>query len=228
MELLSVQNISKSFKDHNYKVHAVRNVSLDVHEGEMIAIVGPSGSGKTTLLNLMGIVVSPDSGEIYVDGQKASEMNDARRCRIRNQYFGYIVQDFALIEEDTSMQNILVPTLYCKHKKNSKEYRKIINNMAEKMQISDKLRSTVKNLSGGERQRIAIIRSMINNQKIILADEPTGSLDKNNSVIVMNCLRELVDNYKKAVVIVTHDMIVARQCDRTYNLANGILTPCKL
>ena len=100
--------------------------------------------------------------------------------------------------------------------------------MAEKMQISDKLRSTVKNLSGGERQRIAIIRSMINNQKIILADEPTGSLDKNNSVIVMNCLRELVDNYKKAVVIVTHDMIVARQCDRTYNLANGILTPCKL
>lgn len=226
MELLSVQNVSKSFKDHNYKVHAVRDVSLEVHEGEMIAIVGPSGSGKTTLLNLMGIVVSPDSGEIYVDGQKASEMNDAMRCRIRNQYFGYIVQDFALIEEDTSMQNILVPTLYCKHKKSSKEYRKIINNMAEKMQISDKLRSTVKNLSGGERQRIAIIRSMINDQKIILADEPTGSLDKENSAIVMNCLRELVDDFQKAVVIVTHDLDVARQCDRTFNLSDGILTPC--
>mgnify|MGYP000178224481 CR=1 FL=1 len=108
MALLSVQNVSKTFKDHDYRVHAVRNASLEVHRGEMIAIIGPSGSGKTTLLNLMGIVVAPDSGEVYVDGQKASDMSDAVRCRIRNQYFGYIVQDFALIEEDTSMQNILV------------------------------------------------------------------------------------------------------------------------
>ena len=101
MALLSVQNVSKTFKDHDYRVHAVRNASLEVHRGEMIAIIGPSGSGKTTLLNLMGIVVAPDSGEVYVDGQKASDMSDAVRCRVRNQYFGYIVQDFALIEEDT-------------------------------------------------------------------------------------------------------------------------------
>lgn len=91
MALLSVQNVSKTFKDHDYRVHAVRNASLEVHRGEMIAIIGPSGSGKTTLLNLMGIVVAPDSGEVYVDGQKASDMSDAVRCRIRNQYFGYIV-----------------------------------------------------------------------------------------------------------------------------------------
>ena len=107
MALLSVQNVSKTFKDHDYRVHAVRNASLEVHRGEMIAIIGPSGSGKTTLLNLMGIVVAPDSGEVYVDGQKASDMSDTVRCRIRNQYFGYIVQDFALIEEDTSMQIFL-------------------------------------------------------------------------------------------------------------------------
>lgn len=165
MALLSVQNVSKTFKDHDYRVHAVRNASLEVHRGEMIAIIGPSGSGKTTLLNLMGIVVAPDSGEVYVDGQKASDMSDTVRCRVRNQYFGYIVQDFALIEEDTSLQNILVPTLYSKHKKSSKEYREIINGMAEKLQIADKLKSTVKHLSGGERQRVAIIRSMINDQK---------------------------------------------------------------
>ncbi len=228
MELLSVRNVSKSFKDHNYKVHAVRDVSFDVHQGEMVAIIGPSGSGKTTLLNLIGIVISPDSGEIYVDGQKASDMNDAMRCRIRNQYFGYIVQDFALIEEDTAMQNILVPTLYSKHKKSAREYREIINNMAEKMQISEKLKSTVKNLSGGERQRVAIIRSIVNDQKIILADEPTGSLDKDNSKIVINYLRELADDFKKTVVIVTHDLSVARQCDRIFNLDDGILTPFKL
>jgi putative ABC transport system ATP-binding protein len=228
MEFLSVRNVSKSFKDHNYKVHAVRDVSFDVHQGEMVAIIGPSGSGKTTLLNLIGIVISPDSGEIYVDGQKASDMNDAMRCRIRNQYFGYIVQDFALIEEDTAMQNILVPTLYSKHKKSAREYREIINNMAEKMQISEKLKSTVKNLSGGERQRVAIIRSIVNDQKIILADEPTGSLDKDNSKIVINYLRELADDFKKTVVIVTHDLSVARQCDRIFNLEDGILTPFKL
>jgi len=228
MELLSVRNVSKSFKDHNYKVHAVRDVSFDVHPGEMVAIIGPSGSGKTTLLNLIGIVISPDSGEIYVDGQKASDMNDAMRCRIRNQYFGYIVQDFALIEEDTALQNILVPTLYSKHKKSSKEYREIINSIAEKMQISEKLKSTVKNLSGGERQRVAIIRSIVNDQKIILADEPTGSLDKENTTIVINYLRELADDFKKAVVIVTHDLSVAKQCDRIFNLDDGILTPFKL
>jgi ABC-type lipoprotein export system ATPase subunit len=133
-----------------------------------------------------------------------------------------------LIEEDTAMQNILVPTLYSKHKKSAKEYREIINSIAKKMQISEKLKSTVKNLSGGERQRVAIIRSIVKDQKIILADEPTGSLDKENTTIVINYLRELADDFKKAVVIVTHDLSVAKQCDRIFNLDDGILTPFKL
>lgn len=228
MALLSVQNVSKTFEDHHYKVHAVREVSLDVDPGEMIAIIGPSGSGKTTLLNVMGLVISPDCGEIYIDGKKASAMNDRARCAARNQYFGYIVQDFALIEEDTAMENILVPTLYSKCRKRPKEYRERILNMAEQMQIQDKLNSRVKKLSGGERQRVGVIRSMINDQQIILADEPTGALDKENSAIVMHCLKELVTNEKKAVVIVTHDLSIASQCDRIFSLEEGVLNAVEL
>ena len=121
-----------------------------------------------------------------------------------------------------------VSPLFAAAKKSSKEYREIINGMAEKLQIADKLKSTVKHLSGGERQRVAIIRSMVNDQKIILADEPTGSLDKDNSAIVIHCLRELAHDLQRAVVIVTHAPDVARQCDRTFLLADGSLTPWAL
>ena len=199
-------------------------MSLDIFPGEMIAIIGPSGSGKTTLLNLMGIVLAPDTGEILVDGQSTNHLNDSERCRIRNRYFGYIVQDFALIEEDTASQNILVPTLYSRQRKSNAEYKKKMRSLAEKLQVADKLKTTVKNLSGGERQRIAIIRSLICDQQIILADEPTGALDQENSLIVMEYLREAVSHERKAVVIVTHDLNVACRCDRVYQLTRGALS----
>lgn len=226
MELLCVRNVSKTFLDHSTKVCAVLDNSLDIHSGEMVAIIGPSGSGKTTLLNLMGIVLAPDSGEILVDGQKVNGLNDKKRCQTRNRYFGYVVQDFALIEEDTAMQNILVPTLYSKQKKSAAEYRRIIKDLAKKLQVEGKLKTKVKKLSGGERQRIAIIRSMICDQQIILADEPTGALDQENSVILMEYLRKMVDEDKKAVVIVTHDLSIARQCDRILKLSRGALSVC--
>ena len=224
MELLSIRHVSKSFLDHDSTVHAVTDVSLDIFPGEMIAIIGPSGSGKTTLLNLMGIVLAPDTGEILVDGQSTDHLNDSERCRIRNRYFGYIVQDCALIEEDTASQNILVPTLYSRQRKSNAEYKKKMRGLAEKLQVADKLKTTVKNLSGGERQRIAIIRSLICDQQIILADEPTGALDQENSFIVMEYLREVVNNERRAVVIVTHDLNVACRCDRVYQLTRGTLS----
>lgn len=221
MDILSVRHVSKSFLDHNSTVCAVRDVSLDISLGEMVAIIGPSGSGKTTLLNLMGIVLAPDSGEIMVDGQDTAKMNDAQRCKLRNQYFGYVVQDFALIEEDTAAQNILVPTLYSKNREGKAAYRERMLKLARKLQIEDKLKASVKKLSGGERQRVAIVRSQIVGQKIILADEPTGALDQENSRIVMDYFRELADSRERAVLIVTHDLNVARCCDRVYRLTRG-------
>lgn len=226
MELLSIRHVSKSFLDYKSTVQAVTDVSLDIYLGKMVAIIGPSGSGKTTLLNLMGIVLAPDRGEIFVDGQNTSGLNDLQRCKMRNQYFGYIVQDFALIEDESAEQNILVPTLYSKQKKTGIDYKKKIQNLSERLHVTDKLKTTVKNLSGGERQRIAIIRSLICNQQIILADEPTGALDQENSTIVMEYLRDVVKNEHKAVVIVTHDLNIARQCDSVYRLTRGTLSIC--
>ena len=226
MDILSIRQVSKSFLDHDTTVQAVSNVSLTVSLGKMVAIMGPSGSGKTTLLNLMGIVLAPDSGEIFVDGQNTSRLNDRQRCQLRNRYFGYIVQDFALIEEDSAWQNILVPTLYSKRKKSVAEYRRITQKLADKLHVTDKLNTTVRNLSGGERQRVAIIRSMICDQQIILADEPTGALDQENSLIVMMYLRETVNYKNKAVVIVTHDLDIARHCDQVYRLTRGSLSMC--
>lgn len=223
MSLLSVQGVSKSYMDATNKQTVLEDINLEIENGEMVAIVGPSGSGKTTLLNLIGNVMPPDSGEIYINNEETSNMNDKSRCQLRNQYFGYIVQDFALIEEESVEENIMLPTLYRDKKGSSVEYKNRINSMAEKLQIKHKLKTKVKKLSGGERQRAAIIRSQICNQSIILADEPTGALDQKNTELVMQFFRELVDKEKKAVIIVTHNLEVAKMCDRVFKLEYGTL-----
>ena len=227
--MISIKNLVKIYnkgKGNEYK--ALKGIDFQVQDGELVAVIGKSGAGKSTLLHVLAGIDSFESGSYHVGNQDVGQMSEKQLAEFRNKSIGMVMQDFALIEEDTAMQNILVPTLYSRQKKSGAEYRKLIKNMAEKLKVSEKLKSTVRNLSGGERQRIAIIRSMICDQKIILADEPTGSLDKENSEVVMSCLRELVSDLDKAVVIVTHDLNVARQCDRAFNLAGGVLTPCKL
>lgn len=220
MSLLELKNVSKQFHDGNSFIHVLDKVNFTVNEGDMVAIIGPSGSGKSTLLNIAGLILKPDEGEIIIEGNNANTLNDKEKCQIRNKVFGYIFQDFALIEDQTAMDNILVPTLYSKEKKSKAEYKKEILNIAKILNIEDKLNTKVKKLSGGERQRVAILRSIINNQKIILADEPTGSLDPNNSQLIVNYLKDIADKQNKTVIIVTHDMNVAKSCHKIYNLSN--------
>ncbi len=228
MSLLSIHQISKIFPDHDTFVHAVVNVSLELPAGKMVAIVGPSGSGKTTLLNIMGLLIPPDAGQVIVDGHETKDLTDRKRCRMRNKYFGYIVQDFALIETETALKNILVPTLYTEDRQPARAYRPLIEAVSEHLQIQDKLHRKVSQLSGGERQRVAIIRSIVCGQRIILADEPTGSLDQDNAKIVVSYLRQLVDEEEKTVVLVTHDLHLASQCDLIYQLKGGQLSPASL
>lgn len=220
--LLSVQNICKYYRTNQYTVKAVDRVSLTVGKNEMVAIVGPSGSGKSTLLNILGLILQPDEGSILIDGNDPSTLGDSKVSMLRNKLFGYVMQDFALLDDETVYRNIQLPLLYNKEIPR-KEYKQRIHAAAESLGIADKLKRKAARLSGGERQRVAIARAVVCDQPIILADEPTGSLDAANKENVMDILLGLCRENEKTVIIVTHDMTVAERCDRIIQMQSGCI-----
>ena len=220
MSLLELQNVSKSYKTNDYTVHAVRRVSLSIEKGETVAFVGPSGSGKSTLLNIAGLVILPDKGKVLLNGEDVTNLSDAKCCALRNQTFGYVVQDFALIEDETVYNNIRLPLLYNKSIPRS-EWKKRITEAAKALGIGGKLNRPVVKLSGGERQRVAIARAIVCGQPILLADEPTGSLDAENKALVMDLMLKLVEERGMTLVVVTHDQEVAERCQRVVKLVGG-------
>ena len=224
--LLSVQNICKYYRTNQYTVKAVDRVSLSVDKNEMVAIVGPSGSGKSTLLNILGLILQPDEGSILIDGNDPSTLGDSKVSMLRNKLFGYVMQDFALLDDETAYRNIQLPLLYNKEIPR-KEYKQRIHAAAESLGIADKLKRKAARLSGGERQRVAIARAIVCDQPIILADEPTGSLDAANKENVMDILVGLCREKGKTLVVVTHDLSVAEKCDRIIQMQNGEIVSFK-
>ncbi len=221
MKTIAARGLSKSYKiSKDSVVNAVSGADLEISEGGITAIVGPSGSGKSTLLNMLGLIVRPDSGEVLLDGERIDSMREGKRCRFRNANFGYVMQDFALIDGESVYSNIRLPMLYNK-KIRFTEYRRRVHEAAESLGIADKLRRKPSRLSGGERQRVAIARAIVCDQPIILADEPTGSLDAENRDIVMDILLDLCKNKGRTVVIVTHDLSLAARCDRIIRMKDG-------
>ena len=220
MSLLELQNVSKSYKTSDYTVRAVRKVSLSIEKGETVAFVGPSGSGKSTLLNIAGLVILPDKGKVLLNGEDVTNLSDAKCCALRNQTFGYVVQDFALIEDETVYNNIRLPLLYNKSVPRS-EWKKRIMEAAKSLGIENKLNRPVVKLSGGERQRVAIARAIVCGQPILMADEPTGSLDAENKALVMDLMLKLVEERGMTLLVVTHDQEVADRCQRVVKLVGG-------
>ena len=217
---ITVTQACKSYETSHYTVKAVNHANLSVESGEAVAIVGPSGSGKSTLLNIIGLILKPDSGSVAVGGEEVLSMNDWRCSAFRNASFGYIVQDFALLDDETVYHNIRIPLLYNRQIKR-REHKPRIREIAQKLDISDKLNRKAGKLSGGERQRVAIARAIVCDQPIILADEPTGSLDAANKSNVMDILMRLCKESGKTLIIVTHDPSIAERCDRIVQMTDG-------
>lgn len=220
MANLTVSGVSKCYQTHYDHVKAVDNITLSFQENQAVAIVGPSGSGKSTLLKIMGLALQPDSGRVELDGQDVTGLNDGRKSALRNRMFGYVVQDFALLDEETVYENIRLPLLYHRGIRRQ-EHRERVCEAAEKLGIADKLRRKAGKLSGGERQRVAIARAIVCGQPILLADEPTGSLDAANRQKVVDILLNLCREQGKLLILVTHDPAVAEAADVILSMRDG-------
>lgn len=214
---IQIESLCKSFGQHGILL----SLCLEIQKGDTVAITGPSGCGKTTLLNILGLLDTPDSGEIYLAGTRYPKINSTAAMLMRRNEINYLFQSFALIESRTVCDNLMLALHYTKLDTNEKLAR--IRETLARFSIDDKLSSTVSELSGGEKQRVAISRAMLKPGDLILADEPTGSLDARMAGIVMRSLVSATHDVGKTLVMVTHDMSMAAECDRTLHMSEGVL-----
>lgn len=219
---LVLKNVTKSFKEGDSTVDALKNVSLTVNPGEFIAIIGPSGSGKSTLLSIAGALLQPSTGEVLVNGTNIGKMKEKDLSAFRLTDVGFILQTSNLIPYLTVLDQLL---LVRKMKgKVSAEDTKFAKTLLTELGLGDKFNKFPNELSGGERQRVAIARAFVNNSNIILADEPTASLDSKRAFEVVKQIRKEVKERNKAAVMVTHDERMLEFCDKVYCMEDGLLT----
>lgn len=217
MSLISINNLEKVYGKGNGKVVALDDVNIDIEKGDMVAIMGPSGSGKSTLLNIVGLLDSPTNGEYKLDGKKVNSLPKDEIALVRNEMIGFVFQNFNLLNNQNLIYNVILPLTYSKNKKNMKERGKEI---LEKVGLGNYIQKTPNELSGGQKQRVAIARALINNPKIILADEPTGALDKKTGEEILNIFQELNEE-GQTIIIVTHDINIANKCKRIIKIVDG-------
>ena len=217
MELLEVNHLCKTYGSGETAVHALKDVSFSVPKGEYVAVVGESGSGKSTLLNLIGGLDTPTSGKVLIDGKDVFAMKDRELTIFRRRNIGFIFQAFNLIPELTVEQNILFPVLLDYQKPD----RAYLEELLTVLNLKDRRKHLPSQLSGGQQQRAAIARALITRPAVVLADEPTGNLDHQNSVEVFRLLREAAAQQHQTVVYVTHDQGLAAQADRVLRMQDG-------
>ena len=219
--VIRVRNLSRELRLGKVRVHALRDVNLEIFAGEMVSIVGPSGSGKSTLLGLIGGLDSPSSGSVEIDGVDISNMNEDQLTTIRNEKIGFIFQFFNLIPTLTARENVALPVQFANKPKYKPEGR--ARELLEQLGLGDRMHHRPAELSGGEQQRVAIARALANDPPLLLADEPTGNLDTASGQVVLESLRDVQREAGTTVVLVTHDPELAEITDRQLTLVDGQL-----
>lgn len=222
-KILQAENLAKVYRVGSVDVHALRGVTLDVEEGEFLAIMGPSGCGKSTLLHLMGGLLTPTSGRISLDGEDMTAASDARRTDIRRRKIGFVFQRFNLFPTLTADGNLrLAERIHTGGQgagsKDGEERRREVLSL---LKLEDKLHHKPLEMSGGEQQRVALARAVVNQPAIILADEPTGNLDTENSAIVLNMFQEMNYRFNQTIIMITHNPEAAAMCRRIVQMRDG-------
>ena len=219
MNLLEVNNICKTYRSGETAVHALKKVSFSVPKGEYVAIVGESGSGKSTLLNMIGALDTPTSGKVTIGGKDIFSMNDRKLTVFRRRNIGFIFQAFNLIPELTVEQNIIFPVLLDYQKPDQKYLEELLT----VLNLKERRNHLPGQLSGGQQQRVAIGRALITRPSLILADEPTGNLDTQNSREVIALLKEASKKYEQTIIMITHNRRIAQTADRVLQVSDGVL-----
>jgi putative ABC transport system ATP-binding protein len=220
--MIVCENITKIYKNEDVETVALKNISLKINEGEFVAIMGPSGSGKSTLMHILGCLDSPTSGKYFLDGEDVSKLNDDELAEIRNKKIGFVFQAFNLLPRTTVLRNVELPLIYAGISPKQREER--AKQALKESAFPDKFWYHYSNqLSGGMMQRVAIARSLVNDPKIILADEPTGNLDTKTGEIVLETFQTLNQKQGRTIVLITHEPYIAEHAERIIRIRDGEL-----
>ncbi len=219
-KVIELKNVNKIYKTKAEEIHILKNVNLSFSKGNFVSIQGKSGSGKTTLLNILGLLDVPTNGDMLIDDKIINYKDEKIKNKIRNEKMGFVFQFHYLLNEFTALENVMMPALINK-KFNKKEVREKAMELLELVGLSERVKHKPLELSGGEKQRVAIARSMINDPEIILADEPTGNLDTETSLVINNLFKKINEEKKQSIIIVTHSLELANLAEYKYKIEKG-------
>ena len=221
MSVISIRDITKTYRMSEISVHALRGISFEIEAGEFLAVVGPSGSGKSTLMHILGCLDRPTTGHYFLEGRDVSQLNDDELSNIRNRQIGFVFQGFNLLSRTSALENVELPLLYNENAISAAERKKRALGALAAVGLEARTHHHPNQLSGGQQQRVAIARALLNNPAIILADEPTGNLDSRTSVEVMEIFQELQARRGITIILITHDSHVAEYASRIITFRDG-------